>query len=119
MVYEDLLAVPVIKGIKTETEKFPGGNYTTSVETIIPENGRAIQAATSHQLGQNFSKMFEISFENEKKEKCFVWQTSWGLTTRSIGVVVLFHGDDKGLILPPKVAKYQVIIVPIYFKKLD
>eukprot|EP01017_Pseudomicrothorax_dubius_P019028 TRINITY_DN2095_c0_g1_i2.p1 TRINITY_DN2095_c0_g1~~TRINITY_DN2095_c0_g1_i2.p1 ORF type:complete len:747 (-),score=223.75 TRINITY_DN2095_c0_g1_i2:258-2498(-) len=115
-VYEDLLAVPVIKGIKSETEKFAGGFYTTTVETFSPGNGRGIQAATSHQLGQNFSKMFEISFENEKKEREFAWQTSWGMTTRSIGVMVLLHADDKGLVLPPRVAKIQVVVVPVFFK---
>lgn len=115
-VYEELLAVPVCKGVKTESEKFAGGDFTTTVETWIAENGRAIQAATSHHLGQNFAKMFDIQFLNEHKEKQFVWQTSWGLTTRSIGIMVMYHGDDKGLVLPPRVAKTQVVIVPIYKK---
>jgi prolyl-tRNA synthetase len=114
--YEDILAIPVIKGIKSEEEKFPGALYTTSVETILPSNGRGVQAATSHQLGQNFSKMFEIYFENEKGEKDLVWQTSWGFTTRSIGIMVLMHGDDKGVVLPPKVAPIQVVMVPIFYK---
>ena len=113
--YEDLLAVPVIKGIKSEEEKFPGAIYTTSVETVIPSNGRGVQAATSHNLGQNFSKMFDIYFENEKCEKELAWQTSWGFTTRSIGIMILMHGDDKGLILPPKVAPIQVVMVPIHY----
>ena len=114
-VYEQYLAIPVIKGVKSEGEKFPGALYTTSVETVIPANGRGIQAATSHHLGQNFSKMFEIVFENEKCEKEFAWQTSWGFTTRSIGTMILIHGDDKGLILPPRVAPLQVVIVPIHY----
>lgn len=115
-VYEELLAVPVCKGVKTESEKFAGGDFTTTVETWISENGRAIQAATSHHLGQNFAKMFGIEFLDDKKEKQFAWQTSWGLTTRSIGIMVMYHGDDKGLVLPPRVAKTQVVIVPIYTK---
>jgi prolyl-tRNA synthetase len=115
-VYKEVLAVPVCKGIKTESEKFPGGYKTSTVETWIPENGRAIQAATSHNLGQNFAKMFSIEFEDEKKEKKLVWQTSWGLTTRSIGIMTMYHGDDKGLVLPPRVANVQVIIIPIPFK---
>lgn len=105
-VYRDLLAVPVVKGIKTESEKFAGGDFTTTVETIIPQNGRGLQGATSHHLGQNFSKMFEIEFQDDKKEKQFAWQTSWGLTTRSIGAMIMYHGDDQGLVLPPRVAKY-------------
>jgi prolyl-tRNA synthetase len=115
-VYENVLAIPVCKGIKTESEKFPGGDKTSTVETWIPENGRAIQAATSHNLGQNFAKMFKIEFEDEKKEKRYVWQTSWGLTTRSIGIMVMYHGDDKGLVLPPRAAHTQVIIIPIPYK---
>ncbi len=119
-VYEEVLAIPVIKGIKTEVEKFPGGFYTTSVETWVPINGRSIQAATSHQLGQNFSKMFDITFEDKNQKSQHAWQTSWGLSTRSIGVLILMHGDDKGLVLPPAVSQYQVVIVPIYIEgKVD
>jgi len=90
-VYEDLLAVPVIKGRKTEKEKFPGGDYTTTVEAFISTSGRAIQGATSHHLGQNFSKMFNIQVEGiaEGDEKTFVYQNSWGLTTRTIGVMIM------------------------------
>ena len=115
-VYEDLLAVPVIKGQKSELEKFAGGSYTTTIESIIPVNGRGIQCATSHCLGQNFSNMFNIWFEDDKGKKQFVWQNSWGLTTRSIGVMVMWHGDDKGLVIPPRVAATQVIIIPILNK---
>ncbi|XP_043513254.1 bifunctional glutamate/proline--tRNA ligase isoform X2 [Frieseomelitta varia] len=113
-VYEDLLAVPVIKGRKTEKEKFAGGDYTTTVEAFISTSGRAIQGATSHHLGQNFSKMFNVQVEGvtEGDEKTFVYQNSWGLTTRTIGVMIMIHGDDKGLILPPNVACIQAIIVP-------
>jgi len=116
-VYEELLAVPVIVGKKTEAEKFPGGLYTTTCEAYIPTNGRAIQAATSHCLGQNFSKMFDITFENDKQEKAIGWQNCWGLSTRALGVTFMTHGDDKGLVLPPKVAPIQIVIVPIYRKK--
>ncbi len=115
-VYEGLLAVPVIRGKKTENEKFPGGYYTTTVEAFIPTTGRGIQAATSHCLGQNFAKMFKIEFENENGTKDLVWQNSWGLTTRSIGIMIMVHGDNQGLVLPPRVAPYQVVIVPIPFK---
>ncbi|OAD62174.1 Bifunctional glutamate/proline--tRNA ligase [Eufriesea mexicana] len=113
-VYEDLLAVPVVKGRKTEKEKFAGGDYTTTVEVFIPTSGRAIQGATSHHLGQNFSKMFNIQVEGAvgRDEKTFVYQNSWGLTTRAIGVMIMVHGDDKGLVLPPNVAGIQAIIVP-------
>jgi len=118
-VYEDLLAVPVIKGTKSENEKFPGGLYTTTVEAFVPTTGRAIQAATSHCLGQNFAKMFDIQFEDDKGEKQYAWQNSWGLTTRSIGITIMVHGDNKGLVLPPKVAPIQVVVIPILFKDKD
>eukprot|EP01114_Cavostelium_apophysatum_P005063 TRINITY_DN1565_c0_g1_i1.p1 TRINITY_DN1565_c0_g1~~TRINITY_DN1565_c0_g1_i1.p1 ORF type:complete len:582 (+),score=158.15 TRINITY_DN1565_c0_g1_i1:70-1746(+) len=113
-VYEELLAVPVVKGKKTENEKFPGGLYTTTVEAFIPASGRGVQAATSHCLGQNFAKMFNIQFENDNKQKEYAWQNSWGLTTRSLGIMIMLHGDEKGLVLPPRVAPYQVVIVPIF-----
>ncbi|TFK95755.1 prolyl-tRNA synthetase [Pterulicium gracile] len=118
-VYEDLLAVPVIPGVKSEKEKFAGGLYTTTVEGFIPTTGRGIQAATSHCLGQNFSRpeMFNISVEDPNDttgqgKKLFVWQNSWGLSTRSIGVMVMVHGDNQGLVLPPRVASIQVVVVP-------
>ncbi|KAG9136419.1 hypothetical protein Leryth_022399 [Lithospermum erythrorhizon] len=115
-IYEEFLAVPVIKGKKSEHEKFAGGLYTTTVEAFIPNTGRGIQGATSHCLGQNFAKMFEINFENEKGEKAMVWQNSWAYTTRTIGVMIMVHGDDRGLVLPPKVASVQVIVVPVPYK---
>jgi prolyl-tRNA synthetase len=117
-VYEDLLACPVIPGRKTEKEKFAGGFMTTTVEGYIAGSGRAIQGATSHNLGQNFGKMFDINFQDEKGVTQVAWQTSWGLTTRTIGVMVMVHGDDKGLVMPPRVAPLQVVIVPIISKKL-
>jgi len=122
--YEELLAVPVIKGIKSEKEKFAGGYYTTSVEGFIPANGKAVQAATSHCLGQNFSKMFGIEYEtaaddqedSTASKREYAWQNSWGFTTRSIGVSIMVHGDNDGLVIPPRVAPIQVIFIPLYFK---
>jgi prolyl-tRNA synthetase len=116
-VYEELLAVPVIPGKKSENEKFAGGFYTTTVETIVPANGKAIQCATSHNLGQNFSKMFDIKYMDKEQKDQFAWQTSWGMTTRTIGVMVMVHGDNIGLILPPRIAPIQVVIVPIITSK--
>ena len=117
-VYEDVLAVPVVKGRKTINEQFPGAQYTTTIEGFIPATGRGIQAATSHNLGQHFSKMFNISVEDpsvqgkgQKGLPIHVWQTSWGLTTRSIGFMVLTHSDNKGLVLPPRGSKIQVVII--------
>jgi prolyl-tRNA synthetase len=117
--YEELLAVPVIKGSKTEKEKFAGALHTTTVEAYINGSGRAIQGATSHNLGQNFGKIFKVAYENDAGERSIPWQTSWGFTTRSIGVAVMVHGDNKGLVLPPRVAPIQVIILPIASKSVD
>ncbi|VDD83405.1 unnamed protein product [Mesocestoides corti] len=112
-VYRDLLAIPAIRGRKTEREKFPGGDYTTTVEVYIGASGRCIQGATSHHLGQNFSRMFNVVFEDpETKVARHVYQNSWGITTRTIGVMVMVHSDNQGLVLPPRVAKYQVVVVP-------
>lgn len=115
-VFEDLLAVPVLKGRKSEKEKFAGAEYTLSVEAFLP-NKKAAQGATSHNLGQNFSRAFDITFLDERGQKKHVWQTSWGLSTRTIGIMAATHGDDRGLILPPKVASIQAVIVPIIFEK--
>ncbi|KAI3419713.1 hypothetical protein GPALN_004144 [Globodera pallida] len=113
-VYTDLLAIPVVKGRKSEKEKFAGADFTTSVEAYVPVNGRGIQGATSHHLGQNFSKMFDIAYASETKGQAeFVYQNSWGLSTRSIGAMVMIHGDDTGLVLPPRVADIQVIVIPV------
>ncbi|KAI4469059.1 prolyl-trna synthetase [Holotrichia oblita] len=112
-IYTDLLAIPVIKGRKTEKEKFAGGNYTYTVEAFVSASGRAIQGATSHHLGQNFSKIFDIIYEDpETKEKKYIYQNSWGLTTRTIGVMIMVHADNQGLVLPPRVASVQIVIVP-------
>jgi prolyl-tRNA synthetase len=106
------LAMPVLDGRKTESEKFAGARHTYSVEALMGD-GRALQAGTSHMLGQNFAKVFDIKFQARDKSLQYVWQTSWGMTTRLIGAVVMMHGDDSGLILPPRVAPHQVVIVPI------
>jgi len=112
-IYQNLMAVPVVRGYKTEKERFPGGDYTTTVEGYIPRAGRAIQGATSHGLGQNFAKMCGITFEDKHGEKRYVWQNSWGCTTRTIGVMVMVHSDNEGLNLPPKMAPIQVIFITI------
>lgn len=111
-VYEELLAVPVIAGRKTESEKFAGADITYSIEAFVP-SGKAVQAATSHCLGQNFSRAFDIKFLDKDGVSKHVWQNSWGLTTRSIGIMVMVHGDDKGLVIPPKVALNKLVIIPI------
>jgi prolyl-tRNA synthetase len=107
-----LLAMPVVKGIKSESEKFAGALRTYSIEALMGD-GRALQAGTSHNLGQNFAKAFDITFQARDKSLQHVWGTSWGVTTRLIGAVIMTHGDDSGLVLPPNVAPYQVVIVPI------
>lgn len=117
--YKDMLAVPSVKGRKSETEKFAGAFYTTTVELYVPCNGRGIQGATSHQLGQNFAKMFDVWFEDKAGVKQFAWQTSWGFSTRSIGSMIMVHSDNKGLVLPPRVAQTQVVFVPITYKDDD
>ncbi|MDQ3239323.1 MAG: proline--tRNA ligase [bacterium] len=110
--YEELLAIPVVKGLKSQSEKFAGADNTTTTEIMMPD-GKALQGATSHDLGQNFSKAFEISFQNEKGENEFVYQTSFGYSTRALGALVMIHADDQGIVLPPKVAPIQVVIIPI------
>jgi len=116
--YEEVLAVPVVPGYKTEKEKFAGGHQTTTVEAYIAGSGRAIQGATSHNLGQNFGKMFNINFQDENGKSQIAWQTSWGFTTRSIGVMIMVHGDDTGLVMPPRIAPLQAVIVPIVSKQM-
>jgi prolyl-tRNA synthetase len=111
-VCESVLAVPVVKGQKTESEKFAGALRTYSIEALMGD-GRALQAGTSHNLGQNFAKAFDITFQGRDKTVQHVWGTSWGMTTRLIGAVIMVHGDDSGLVLPPRLAPYQVVIVPI------
>ena len=116
--YEEVLAVPVVPGYKTEKEKFAGGHQTTTVEAYIAGSGRAIQGATSHNLGQNFGKMFNINFQDENGKSQVAWQTSWGFTTRAIGVMIMVHGDDRGLVMPPRIAPLQAVIVPIVSKQM-
>src|SRR5580765_2172039 len=111
-VCESVLAVPVIKGRKSDSEKFAGALRTYSIEALMGD-GRALQAGTSHNLGQNFAKAFDITFQARDKTVQHVWGTSWGMTTRLIGAVIMTHGDDSGLVLPPLVAPFQVVIVPI------
>lgn len=110
---EQYLALPTLSGFKTDKEKFVGAMYTTCLESVMAD-GKALQMATSHHLGQNFSKPFEIKFLNKDTVEQYVWQTSWGISWRVIGAIIMVHGDDKGLILPPKISPTQVIIVPIY-----
>ncbi len=110
---EGTLAMPVIVGEKSETERFAGAVRTYCIEAMM-RDGRALQAGTSHMLGQNFAKAFDLSFQDQDGENRFAWNTSWGVSTRLVGAVVMTHGDDNGLILPPKIAPHQVVIVPIY-----
>ncbi|MDO8642637.1 MAG: proline--tRNA ligase [Candidatus Woesearchaeota archaeon] len=112
--YRELYAIPVIKGVKTDSEKFAGADMTTTLEIFLP-SGKAIQGCTSHFLGQNFSKAFDITFLDEKEQRSNIWQNSWGYSIRSIGAMILMHGDDKGLVMPPAVAPVHVVIVPIIF----
>ena len=110
---EEELAIPVITGKKSEKEKFVGAVYTTTMESIMPD-GKALQMGTSHFLGQNFSKPFEVKFADKDNVEHFAWQTSWGVSWRLIGAMIMIHGDDQGLVLPPKIAPTQVVIIPIY-----
>ena len=109
---EDHLAVPVYTGVKTESEKFAGAEKTYCIEAMMGDK-RALQAGTSHDLGQNFAKAFDVTFQTKDNKEEFVWATSWGVSTRLVGAVILTHGDDKGLRLPPKIAPIQVVIIPI------
>lgn len=106
-------ALPVIRGKKTNREKFAGAVATYAIEAMMGDR-RALQAGTSHFLGQNFAKVFNIQFLDENNQQQYVWQTSWGVSTRMVGAIIMAHGDDKGLVLPPELAPYQVVIVPIY-----
>jgi len=114
-VAENVMAVPVIKGLKTQSEKFAGAVSSYSIEAMM-QNGLALQAGTSHDLGQNFARAFDIKFQNKEGHLDHVWQTSWGVTTRLIGCLIMVHSDDKGLVLPPKLAPNQAVLVPIYRK---
>ena len=115
-VIENLLAIPVLKGQKTKKEQFAGAEATYTVETLM-HDGRALQGGTSHYFGQNFTKAFDVKFQNKEGEQEYAYQTSWGISTRLIGAVIMAHGDNRGLKLPPRVAPIQVVIVPIAQQK--
>jgi prolyl-tRNA synthetase len=117
--YRTQLCLPVIMGKKTNSEKFAGADDTYTVETFVPDSGKAIQAATAHCLGQNFSRMFDIEYYNDQKSKSHVWQTSWGFTTRSLGIMFMVHGDDMGAVVPSNLADIQVIVIPIFKKDTE
>jgi len=110
---EEILAMPVVRGIKTESEKFAGALQSQCIEALM-QDGKALQAGTSHDLGQNFGRAFDIRFQNEGGELEYVWQTSWGVSTRLIGGLIMTHSDDDGLVLPPRVAPIHAVIVPIF-----
>ena len=115
---EEELAIPVITGKKSEKEKFVGAVYTFTMESLMPD-GKALQMGTSHFLGQNFSKPFEVKFADKENVESYAWQTSWGVSWRLIGGMIMVHGDDKGLVLPPRVAPIQVVVIPIYYSNED
>lgn len=110
---ENFMAIPVVKGLKTETERFAGAEETYCIEALM-QDGKALQAGTSHFLGQNFAKAFDVKFTNQEGKQDYVWGTSWGVSTRLMGALVMTHSDDNGLVLPPNVAPIQVVIVPIF-----
>ncbi|MCF6295960.1 MAG: proline--tRNA ligase [Flavobacteriaceae bacterium] len=110
---ENFMAIPVIKGVKTEKERFAGAEDTFCIEALM-QDGKALQAGTSHFLGQNFAKAFDVKFTNKEGKQDYVWATSWGVSTRLMGALIMTHSDDKGLVLPPNLAPNQVVIVPIY-----
>lgn len=113
---EEFMAVPVIKGVKTESERFAGAVDTYCIEAMM-QDGKALQAGTSHFLGQNFAKAFNVTFANKEGKEELVWGTSWGVSTRLMGALIMAHSDDDGLVLPPKLAPIQVVVVPVYFKQ--
>jgi prolyl-tRNA synthetase len=115
-VAEDVMAMPVIKGVKTRAEKFAGALRSYSIEAMM-QNGLALQAGTSHDLGQNFGKAFNVQYQTKEGQLDYVWQTSWGVSTRLIGGLIMSHSDDKGLVLPPRVAPVKAVLVPIYRKE--
>src|SRR6201988_2880833 len=114
-VSEQIMAMPVIKGVKSRAEKFAGALRSYSIEAMM-QNGLALQAGTSHDLGQNFGKAFDVKFQSKEGQLDYVWQTSWGVSTRLIGGLIMTHSDDKGLVLPPKLAPRKAVLVPIYRK---
>ena len=110
---EKFMAMPVVKGLKSESERFAGAEETYCIEALM-QDGKALQAGTSHFLGQNFAKAFDVKFTNKEGKLNYVWATSWGVSTRLMGALIMTHSDDKGLVLPPNLAPFQVVIVPIY-----
>tara|TARA_Y100001978_G_scaffold154247_1_gene139648 strand:- start:13 stop:1488 length:1476 start_codon:yes stop_codon:yes gene_type:complete len=110
---EDFMAMPVIKGLKSDKERFAGALETYCIEALM-QDGKALQAGTSHFLGQNFAKAFDVKFTTKEGKQEYVWATSWGVSTRLMGALIMTHSDDNGLVLPPKLAPYQVVIIPIY-----
>jgi prolyl-tRNA synthetase len=117
-VAESVMAMPVIKGVKTQSEKFAGALKSYSIEAMM-QNGLALQAGTSHDLGQNFGKAFDVQFQSKEGKLDYVWQTSWGASTRLVGGLIMSHSDDKGLVLPPKLAPIKTVLVPIYRKDAE
>ena len=115
---EEELAIPILVGKKTDREKFKGAVYTTTMEAMMPD-GKALQMGTSHHLGQKFSVPFEIKYLGRDEKEHYGWTTSWGISWRLIGATILSHGDDRGLVLPPRIAPTQVVIIPIYYKETD
>lgn len=115
---ENVLAVPMVCGQKTEGEKFAGADHTYSIEALMPD-GQALQSGTSHNLGQHFAKAFDIKFLDSDNQEKYAWQTSWGVSTRIMGALIMTHGDDRGLAFPPKIAPVQVVIVPIFYGDKD
>lgn len=116
--YQSDLSLFGYAGRKSESEKFPGADATYSYEMLMPD-GKVVQGCTSHNLGQKFSKAFNVKFQSQNGQQEYVWQTSWGFTTRSIGTLIMVHGDDNGLVLPPNLAPFQVVIIPIITKNID
>ncbi|MDG4716456.1 proline--tRNA ligase [Winogradskyella marincola] len=110
---ENFMAIPVVQGVKTESERFAGAEDTYCIEALM-QDGKALQAGTSHFLGQNFAEAFDVKFTNKEGKQDYVWATSWGVSTRLMGALIMTHSDDKGLVLPPNLAPYKVVIVPIY-----
>ena len=113
---EEVLAMPVIDGVKSESEKFAGGDLTTTIEAMM-HDGKALQSGTSHFLGQNFTKAFDINYSDRDGNTAFPYHTSWGASTRLIGGLIMTHSDNRGLVLPPKVAPIQTVVLPIAFDK--
>lgn len=110
---EKYMAVPVVKGVKSANERFAGALDTYTIEAMM-QDGKALQSGTSHFLGQNFAKAFDVQFVNKENKMEYVWATSWGVSTRLMGALIMTHSDDNGLVLPPHLAPIQVVIVPIY-----